>query len=920
MTRHSSVEIEPTHSTTPDVPLSERPLVDDEQNTVITASSDAEFQGGTDIELNPSAQEIRDRLFAPPGSQHHPERGLRIGHFEVEERIGSGGMGAVFRAVDLELSRYVALKVLHPGIAADPALVARFRNEARACAQLNHDNVARVFFADEHDGIHYIAYEYADGLTIKEMIVDQGRLTPEETVNYAIQATLALSHVDAAGIVHRDIKPSNIILTKRGRIKVVDLGLARRDTTDSIGDITVAGTTLGTFDYIAPEQARDPRTADIRSDIYSLGCTVYHMLTGRPPYPEGTALQKLLDHQGKTPPDPRQAYKDIPPELSIVVQKMMNTDPVRRYQDPGQLLADLLAIAAKLGLRSVPAEGIVWRRMAVTRVRELSGSLFLTGAVLVLCATALVMHFTSTPPQSAEEDFKSVVQSMLPPGARAVSSVPTAQTPLPVVASEDSNNSEETNASPPDNTTESSETVTSANTNNGGDNMSPPDIGQTNQGGGVASSADKASTPVPVPPGAKPFRIVRADRTEQRRESLNMAWNDVSSGDEILLDFDVLPAPTSSLSRPSNAAQSITLRAAQDRRPLIEFRGEGSQDQMFYLFNNLSLTIIGVDFRINVPNDSSDEWTMFECIGANQVRLQDCTIEVRNPTGREVSIFRFEDAASESSQLDETSVELHNVGVRGTCNLTIVAGQPVGRINIHQCAFALDGSLVKNIGRLRQIGSASTGRRGQLLLDLQHTTSILAQPVIRMRDSEGLSGGDQERDLPTLAVTSYSNVFAALSPDGMFVQSRGNAYVDEMQDLLIWQGNHNLYHQFGVFWDLNSGSLDLTPEQQRFESWKRHWADSISGSEESATEFGPELWVDADRLANTTKAGLTSLPVKAFELDRSLFFGPESTVKYDLDRQREVPGVNTADLRRFPDVETVSAEPAVPEVLTVDED
>jgi nitrate/nitrite transport system substrate-binding protein len=251
-------------------------------------------------------------------------------------------MGAVFRALDLELARDVALKILHPGPSLDSSLVARFRNEARACAQLNHDNIARVFYAGSQDGLYFIAYEFASGRTIRDLIVERGHLTIAEAVNYAIQVTLALNHIAAAGVVHRDIKPSNIMLTDAGRVKVVDLGLARRDTEDSIGEITVAGTTLGTFDYIAPEQARDPRNADVRSDIYSLGCTMYHMLTGQPPYPEGTALQKLLDHQGKTPPDPRSMNQKVPEGLAAIMRKMMANNPDQRYLAAGLLLNDLM--------------------------------------------------------------------------------------------------------------------------------------------------------------------------------------------------------------------------------------------------------------------------------------------------------------------------------------------------------------------------------------------------------------------------------------------------------------------------------------------------------------------------------------------------------------------------------------------------
>ncbi|NQW12597.1 MAG: serine/threonine protein kinase, partial [Alphaproteobacteria bacterium] len=341
---------------------------------------------------------IRNRLFPTNGVHNGEEVGIRLAHFQITGRLGSGGMGAVFKAIDLELSRDVALKILHPSSSQDASLIARFRNEARACAHLNHDNIARVYYAGNQDGMYFIAYEYATGRTIRDVIVENGRLGVAETINYAIQITLALNHTAAAGIVHRDIKPSNIMLTNSGRVKVVDLGLARRDTTDSIGDITVAGTTLGTFDYIAPEQARDPRNADGRSDIYSLGCTMYHMLTGRPPYPEGTALQKLLDHQGKSPPDPRTLNSSVPEEIAAIMRKMMANDPDARYQAPGLLLNDLIQMAQILGLHSVPAEGIVWRKPGPSSVRQPLGAVWVFVSVLLICLTAV---FLDRAPRSA---------------------------------------------------------------------------------------------------------------------------------------------------------------------------------------------------------------------------------------------------------------------------------------------------------------------------------------------------------------------------------------------------------------------------------------------------------------------------------------------------------------------------------------
>lgn len=287
--------------------------------------------------------------------------GVQLGHFTILERIRTGGMGAVFRALDTRLSRVVALKVLPPALSRDPLIVQRFKNEAQAAAQLDHENVARVYYIGEDHGLHYIAFEFINGANVRDLISQNGTLPVAEAVNYILQIASALVHTAAQGVVHRDIKPSNIIITPSGRAKLVDLGLARKENReDHAADLTQAGTTLGTFDYISPEQARDPRTADVRSDIYSLGCTLYHMLTGEPPYPEGTVLQKLLQHQGDEAPDPALKNRQVPENLSIVVRKMMAKDPRRRYQTPEQLVRDLLLVAGVMGLRSASPEGLVW--------------------------------------------------------------------------------------------------------------------------------------------------------------------------------------------------------------------------------------------------------------------------------------------------------------------------------------------------------------------------------------------------------------------------------------------------------------------------------------------------------------------------------------------------------------------------------
>ena len=333
-----------------------------------------------------------------------PDSGVQLGHFAIIERIRTGGMGAVFRALDTRLNRVVALKVLPPALSRDPLIVQRFKNEGQAAAQLDHENVARVYYIGEEFGLHYIAFEFINGTNVRELIAEQKRLPVSDALNFALQIGSALVHTSAQGVIHRDIKPSNIIITPFGRAKLVDLGLARKENKDEqAAELTVAGTTLGTFDYISPEQARDPRSADVRSDIYSLGCTLYHMLTGEPPYPEGTVLQKLLQHQGDDAPDPSQKNRQVPENLSVVVRKMMAKDPRRRYQTAEQLVRDLMLVAGTMGLRSISPEGLVWLASQPERgafwQRHLAW--MLTAALLLVIVGATEFESWIFPPPSA---------------------------------------------------------------------------------------------------------------------------------------------------------------------------------------------------------------------------------------------------------------------------------------------------------------------------------------------------------------------------------------------------------------------------------------------------------------------------------------------------------------------------------------
>lgn len=287
-------------------------------------------------------------------------RGQKLGHFELGEFVGGGGMGAVFRATDTMLDRTVAVKVLSRD-QTDEDILRRFKNEAQSAARLDHPNIARVYYVGEDEGWNFIVFEFIEGKNIRELVVEKGPLPLADAINYTLQVAEALEHAFRRDVVHRDIKPSNVLVMPDGHVKLVDMGLARLHQVESpANDLTASGVTLGTFDYMSPEQARDPRNADVRSDLYSLGCTLYFMLTGQPPFPEGTVLQKLLSHTSDEPPDPRTLRRDLPEEVSVLVSKMLAKHPSKRHQSPSELIGRLMLLADQLGLEGITRGGTVW--------------------------------------------------------------------------------------------------------------------------------------------------------------------------------------------------------------------------------------------------------------------------------------------------------------------------------------------------------------------------------------------------------------------------------------------------------------------------------------------------------------------------------------------------------------------------------
>lgn len=343
-------------------------------------------------------------------------RVVEIKGYRIVSRVGRGGMGAVFKAKHLALDRDVALKILPPRLAKDETFVERFVREARSAAKLNHPNIVQALDAGQSGELYYFAMEYVDGQSFDDILKERGPLPASEVIEVGQQMASALQHAEPLGLIHRDIKPGNILLTADGTAKLADFGLAKEASDTSVTHTGV--TAMGTPNYVSPEQAAGERDLDIRSDVYSLGVTLYHLATGSVPFEGETAAVVMTKHLNEDPTPPRELAPAVPEALNKVILKMMEKEKEDRYQSAAELAADLAALAAGDAPPSIAPAPAPPRRPRGRRAARKSRAPLLVAAasILVLAGLAVMLARRSPekPPAPPEEHATETPRATVP--------------------------------------------------------------------------------------------------------------------------------------------------------------------------------------------------------------------------------------------------------------------------------------------------------------------------------------------------------------------------------------------------------------------------------------------------------------------------------------------------------------------------
>ena len=398
-------------------------ILDDAELSAV--HSDAETAGG-DSEKFVRVLVKNERLTAYQAQAIWRDKGhkLSFGNYIIEAELGRGGMGVVLKARHKRMKRYVAIKVLPATMTKDVDAVARFQREVEAAAQLTHPNIVGAHDADELNGQHFLVMEFVDGHDLSSVIKRNGPQSVEQAVNFTVQAARGLEFAHEQGVIHRDIKPANLLLDTKGTVKILDTGLARFSDNAEVGtqaELTGTGTVMGTVDYMSPEQALSTKTADARSDIYSLGITLYYLLTAKPAYEGDTLMARLLAHREHPIPSLRDDRPDIPDAVQHAFEKMVAKQADDRYQSMAEVIAALENCPIESAATVVDLSGVSPVSLGLPAESDLSkvlasGDESATDAES-MAATATMPRADTNAPTIITSSISNTIQTNVTPGA-----------------------------------------------------------------------------------------------------------------------------------------------------------------------------------------------------------------------------------------------------------------------------------------------------------------------------------------------------------------------------------------------------------------------------------------------------------------------------------------------------------------------
>lgn len=710
------------------------------------------------------------RIPATPFELGKVLEGEKLGHFLLTEFVGGGGMGAVFRAQDEMLGRTVAVKVLS-GSQTDDDTLRRFQNEAQSAARLDHPNIARVHYVGDDRGYHYIVFEFIEGTNVRDLVESRGPLPIEDVVRFGLQIADALDHAFGREVVHRDIKPSNLLVMPDGHIKLVDMGLARLHQVEASGaDLTASGVTLGTFDYISPEQARDPRSADVRSDLYSLGCTLYYMLSGRPPFPEGTVLQKLLSHSSDKPTDVRELRPDVPGSLAEILHRLLAKQPMERYQTPSELIGALLSFAEDAGYRELTNGTRTWVTNPARQARLEMLLPWLIPVALLLAIAVLIRQGTPESPMLITAPATAPQTSSAGNAGAKMSPVEVPRSPPakeepddhPAAFSDRSSDERATSSpmtSPTGSSTNSPTTSPTGSTTNsptGSPTGSPTNSPTNSPTGSPASAPTAGASPESLPPAIdrtdsestlrldQPRRLVVDQNAEP---ALIGDTQTVATWDEAVRLFQQyrtverlelavdgeLPAGNLEIN-----GRTLQIAAAAGRTPRLVFRGSTRNERHPIHLAAGRYLWDGIEFVFDVSESLNEFSSLFLLDATTSLELRNCTITLLggSRTAPFVSCVQFAPRrAAERMPSDDgmsepmpPTLELAASVVRGYGTLVRVPDAMPLRVRWEQ------GLLITSERMLEYTGSRIRPRAANgIRLELANVTAVMGKGLALLR-------------------------------------------------------------------------------------------------------------------------------------------------------------------------------------------